>query len=93
VKVFFLVLLIVKSPSGIEYLKVPFAYSIIPITCEEQFQKVAKWIKNKNYTEGSGKIFGYYTYKNKIIGGHFCIDEHGNYYNGYEEKLNWELGH
>jgi len=28
-----------------------------------------------------------------VVGGHFCIDENYNYYNGYEEKLNWELEH
>lgn len=85
-KIFFLVLLIVKSPTEYYYLKVPFGYSLIPVTCEEQFEKVVTYKTIEND--------GIYTiYKGLAVGGHFCIDEHGNYYNGYEEKLDWELGH
>ena len=92
-KVFFLVLLIVKSPTGYYYLKIPFGYSLIPITCEEAFNKNINVIKNPNYETGNGQNWVILKYKDLVVGGHFCIDEHGNYYNGYEEKLNWELGH
>ena len=92
-KVFFLVLLIVKSPTGYYYLKVPFSYSLIPITCEEAFNEKVNIIKNPNYKSGNGENCVIVNYKDLYVGGHYCIDEHGNYYNVYEEKLNWEVGH
>lgn len=85
-KYFFLVLIIVKSTSEIDYVKIPFSYSLIPITCEEIYYK---YVKHKFFEND-----GYYgIYKNKIVMGSFCIDKDYNFYNGYEEKLNWELGH
>ena len=85
-KTFFLILLLVKSPNEIIYVKVPFSYSVEPITCEEIFyEKVKhKFFENDGY-------YGFY--KGGVVAGHFCIDTKGNYYDGYEEKLNWELGH
>ena len=32
-------------------------------------------------------------YKDKYVMGHYCKDEFGNYWNGYEEQLNYDLGH
>ena len=85
-KVFFLILYIVNGSSSVNYVKIPFAYSLIPITCEEVFYDKVKFtfIENDGY-------YGFY--KDKIVYAHTCIDEHGNYYNGYEEKLDWELGY
>ena len=60
--------------------------SFEPESCEEQFEKVV--------THKTIKDHGILTfYKGLAVGGHYCIDEKFNYYNGYEEKLNWELGH
>ena len=92
-KLFFLVLLIIKSPTEHYYLKVPFGYSLIPITCEEIFNKKVSVIENPNYKSGNGQNWVILKYKDLYVGGHFCIDENYNYYNGYEEKLNWELEH
>ena len=84
-KVFFLILWLV-TPNGIEEVKIPFGYSLTPITCEEILNdKVRyKFIENNGY-------YGFY--KNLVVQAHYCIDEFGNYYDGYEEKLDWELGY
>ena len=66
-KVFFLYLLIVVNSETYYWIKIPFGFTLRPITCEEAF------------------------YKNKLVMGHYCKDEHGNYWNGYEEKLDYEL--
>ena len=67
-KVFFLYLLIVTN-SQVNVIKVPFAYTLRPITCEEAF------------------------YKGEVVGAHYCKDIFGNWYWGYEEQLNYDLGH
>ena len=50
-KTFFLILLLVKSPNEIIYVKVPFSYSVEPITCEEiYYEKVKhKFFENDGY--------------------------------------------
>ncbi len=35
--------------------------------------------ENPNYESGNGQVWGYYVYQGQAIGGHYCIDEHGNY--------------
>ena len=42
-KVFFLILYIVNGSSSVSYVKIPFAYSLIPITCEEVFYDKVKF--------------------------------------------------
>ena len=37
------------------------------------------WIENPNHESGDGQVWGYYIYQGQAIGGHYCIDEHGNY--------------
>ena len=31
--------------------------------------------------------------KGKVVGAHYCKDIFGNWYWGYEEQLNYDLGH
>ncbi len=90
-KLFFLILLVTKPSGELAYIKVPFGYSLIPITCEEAFKKKVKVFKNPNYETNNGENWVILKYKNYNVFGHYCIDENGKYYNGYEEKLNWEL--
>ena len=85
-KTFFLILIIARGSIDFLYIKVPFSYSIIPITCDEIYEKTVK----HKYIENNG-YYGFY--KNKIVVAHFCVDKDYNFYNGYEEKLDWELGH
>ena len=77
-KIFFLYLIIFAN-SEIYKIKIPFGFNLIPITCEEAF--------NKSVTFKLPYTF----YKDKIVIGHYCKDELGNYWNGYEEKLDYEL--
>ena len=77
-KVFFLYLLILTN-SEIETIKIPFGFNLIPITCEEAFNKSV--IFKLPYT----------FYKNQLVVGHYCMDEQGKYWDGYEEKLDYEL--
>ena len=77
-KIFFLYLIIFAN-SEIYKIKIPFGFNLIPITCEEAF--------NKSVTFKLPYTF----YKDKIVIGHYCKDEFGNYWNGYEEKLDYEL--
>ena len=78
-KVFFLYLIIVVDSGSYYTEKIPFGFNLIHITCEEAF--------NKSVTFKLPNTF----YKNKLVMGHYCKDEHGNYWNGYEEKLDYEL--
>ena len=80
-KVFFLYLLIVINSETYYWVKIPFGFTLIPITCEEAF--------NKSVTFKIPFTF----YKGKRVMGHYCKDEFGNYWNGYKEKLNYNLGH
>ena len=77
-KVFFLYLLILTWDSYY-WIKIPFGFNLIPITCEEAF--------NKSVTFELPNA----VYKNKLVIGHYCKDEFGNYWNGYKEKLDYEL--
>ena len=80
-KVFFLYLLIVVNYETYYWVKIPFGFNLIPITCEEAF--------NKSVTFKIPFTF----YKGKSVMGHYCKDEFGDYWNGYEEQLNYDLGH
>tara|TARA_R100001594_G_scaffold31656_2_gene59014 strand:- start:2272 stop:2514 length:243 start_codon:yes stop_codon:yes gene_type:complete len=79
-KVFFLYLLIVTH-TEVYLIKVPFGYTLRPITCEDAF--------NKSVTFKIPFTF----YKDKVVGAHYCKDIFGNWYWGYEEQLNYDLGH
>ena len=79
-KVFFLYLLIVTN-SQVYWIKVPFAYTLRPITCDEAF-----------YKSVTHKI-PYTFYKGEVVGADYCKDIFGNWYWGYEEQLNYDLGH
>ena len=78
-KVFFLYLIIIVNSETYYTEKIPFGFTLIPITCEEAFESKVKF-KNS-------KIF----YENKLVMGHYCIDEFGNYWDGNKEKLDYEL--
>ena len=80
-KVFFLYLLIVVNSEPDYWIKIPFGFILRPITCEEAFYKSVTF-----------KI-PFTFYKGKSVIGHYCKDELGNYWNGYEEQLNYDLGH
>ena len=79
-KVFFLYLLIVTN-SQVDVIKIPFAYTLRPITCEEAFYKSVTFEIPLTF------------YKEKSVMGHYCKDILGNWYWGYEEQLNYDLGH
>jgi len=44
VKVVFLILVIYSGDGGLKYEKIPFAYSLLPITCDEMFEKNVKYV-------------------------------------------------
>ena len=78
-KVFFLYLLIVTADSYY-WIKVPFGFTLRPITCEDAWNKTVKILPNPKY-------------KDKYVAGHYCMDIDGNYWNGYEKQLNYDLKH
>ena len=80
-KVFFLYLLIVGNFETYYWIKVPFGFTLRPITCEEAFYKSVTF------------EIPFTFYKGKSVMGHYCKDEFGDYWNGYEEQLNYDLGH
>jgi len=90
-KVFFLYLIIVVDSGSYYYEKIPFGFSLIPITCEEAFNKTVKIVENPKYKTGNGENWVLILYNDKNVMGHYCKDEFGNYWNGYEEKLDYEL--
>ena len=77
-KIFFLYLIIFAN-SEIYKIKIPFGFNLIPITCEEAF--------NKSVTFKLPYTF----YKKKVVGAHYCKDIWGNYYWGYEKQLDYDL--
>ena len=85
-KVFFLYLLIIVGDSY-AIVKIPIGFTLRPITCEEAFYNNVK-LKEKNKHN-----ITYATYKNYHVFGHYCKDLNNNYYMGYEEQLNYDLGH
>ena len=80
-KVFFLYLLIVVNDGTYYWEKIPFGFTLRPITCEEAFYKSVTF------------EIPFTFYKGKSVMGHYCKDELGNYWNGYKEQLNYDLGH
>tara|TARA_Y100001970_G_scaffold184054_1_gene223840 strand:+ start:3830 stop:4117 length:288 start_codon:yes stop_codon:yes gene_type:complete len=94
IKVFFLYLLIIESSTSYYWVRIPIGFAIKPITCDEAFNKNVKIVDNPKYTNGNNEVWVLLFYKEKYrVAGHFCADMFGNYYSGYEEKLNWELNH
>ena len=83
-KVFFLYLLIIVGDSYAA-VKIPIGFTLRPITCEEAFYNNVKLKEKNNIT--------LITYKNYHVFGHYCKDLNNNYYIGYEEQLNYDLGH
>ena len=78
-KVFFLYLIVIVNSETYHIEKIPFGFTLIPITCEEAFES--------KVTLKNSKIF----YKNKLVMGHYCKDTFDNYWDGYKEKLDYEL--
>jgi hypothetical protein len=92
-KVFFLYLLIVVNDGNYYWEKIPFGFTLRPITCEDAWNKTIKILPNPKYKDGNGENWVVIMYKDKYVKGHYCKDELGNYWNGYEEQLNYDLGH
>ena len=89
-KIFFLYLLVIVGDSYAA-IKIPIGFTLRPITCEEAFYSNVKFVDNKNH-----KLYEpltYVTYKKYDVFGYYCKDINGNYYWGYEEQLNYDLGH
>jgi len=42
--------------------------------CEDAYMKVVIWKDNPNYEAGNGEIWGYYTYKNRPVFAHTCME-------------------
>ena len=54
-------------------------YSLLPITCDEMYEKNVKYVENPNYKEGNGEVWVLTKYKNQNVMAHYCKDEKGNY--------------
>ena len=55
------------------------------------FEKTVTFIENPRYKQNNDENWMLIKYKNYNVIGHYCVDDKGNYYNGYEEVLNFEL--
>ncbi len=53
--------------------------------CDNAYMKVIKWKENTNYKPGSYNIWGYYTYNNKPIFAHTCMETDKQTYFFYNE--------
>ena len=49
-------------------------------SCDNIFKKTVIWQDNKNYKQGSFEPWGYYTYKNKPILAHTCMEKNKKTY-------------
>ena len=92
-KVFFLYLLIVVNYETYYWVKIPFGFTLRPITCEDAWNETVKILPNSKFEDGNEENWVVIMYKDKYVMGHYCKDELGNYWNGYKEKLNYNLGH
>lgn len=75
--IFFLILGLLTSEAGYEFVKIPISYGIKQITCEQAFKNNTKWVVNPNHQQGES--WGHFKYKNKIIFMHYCKDSKGNW--------------
>ena len=53
--------------------------------CDDAYMKVIKWKENTNYKPGSYDIWGYYTYNDKPIFAHTCMETDKKTYFYYNE--------
>ena len=91
-KLFYLVLIVIAG-DGVSLKLIPNLNSLKPITCDDMFEKTVTFIENPRYKQNNDENWMLIKYKNYNVIGHYCVDDKGNYYNGYEEVLNFELGH
>ena len=49
------------------------------ITCEQAFNKHAKFVENKNYKNGNNESWGSYKYKGKVVFMNYCKDSFGKW--------------
>jgi|DEB0MinimDraft_12_1074336.scaffolds.fasta_scaffold80615_3 hypothetical protein len=53
--------------------------------CEDALMKTVIWKENPNYKPGNYEIWGYYTYKNRPIFAHTCMNKDKKSYFYYNE--------
>jgi hypothetical protein len=57
-------------------------------TCDDALYKVVKWKENPNYKPFSYEVWGYYTYNNKPIFAHTCMETNKINYFYYNKGKN-----
>ena len=78
-EIIFLILGLVTSSTAYEVAKIPIGMALKEATCEQAFKKHATWVKNPNYQDGNGQMWGSYKYKGKTVFFHYCEDSLGKY--------------
>ncbi len=73
-KILMLIFGVVSSDGYIELIKIPISSQIKDISCEKLIDSNRKWQENPNYVEGSGEVWGYYTYKDRPIMLQYCSE-------------------
>jgi hypothetical protein len=54
-------------------------------SCEDVFMKIIIWKDNPNYKPGNGQVWGHYTYKNRAVFAHTCMEKDKINYFYYNE--------
>ena len=78
-KIFFLFLGLLSNEPGYELLKIPITQGFKKVTCDHAFEKYTEWKLNPNYEDGNGEVWGFHTYKDKVVFMHYCKDKQGNW--------------
>ena len=66
-KVFFLYLLIVVNDGNYYFEKIPFGFTLRPITCEDAWNETVKILPNSNYKDGNGENWVVIMYKDNML--------------------------
>lgn len=75
----FLFLGLITSSSSYEVVKIPVGMAAKKITCEQAFNKHAKFVENKNYKDSNNESWGSYKYKGKVVFMSYCKDSFGKW--------------
>ena len=76
-KILMLIFGVVSSDGQIELIKVPISKALSDITCEKAIENNSKWVLNPNYEPGNYQVWGFYTYKNRVIMLQYCTESGG----------------
>ena len=78
-KILVLIFGVLSNHGQIELIKIPISEALSDITCEKAIENNSKWVLNPNYKPGNYQVWGFYTYKNRVIMLQYCTESGGEH--------------